>query len=290
MLNHPYRDMNQTFNQHPLSSAFPKMDGEDFLSLKDSVSSIGVQNPIILYEGMILDGWHRYLAAQELQMPCPSVELGDVDPRDFVLAQNKARRHITTAQIALATAAVYTWHPAHRKEAHTQCDLPAKTNAELASIAGAHPNTITQAKAILTNATPEVVAAVRSGAIGLPKASKIAKLPKEQQAQAIHKPTPKTATKPDKPAQAADSMPPAEEVCTEVDALRDRIDDLLAELAIANAAPEDRDQASNLIREQAAEIKKLKAINRALTQSNNTLQNENAALMRQCATHRRSKK
>ena len=55
-------------------------------------------------------------------------------------------------QLALATTSVYAWKPAHREKAHTECEVPAKTNAELASIAGVHANTITQAKAVQTKA------------------------------------------------------------------------------------------------------------------------------------------
>lgn len=176
------------YQQHPLSAAFPAMSEGDYASLIDSITNIGVQNPITLYEGMVLDGWNRYRAAMELGYDCPHVDLGEVDPRDFVLAQNKARRHVTAAQLAMATASVYQWKPAHREKGHTECDLPAKTNSELAEIAGVHPNTITQAKSVQTNAVPEVQEAVRSGQLGLPKAAEIAKLPRAEQAAAIKQP------------------------------------------------------------------------------------------------------
>jgi len=182
------------FSQHPLSAAFPAMGADDFQSLKDSIENIGVQNPVTLLDGMVIDGWHRYTAAMELGMPCPTVELGDVDPRDFVLAQNKARRHITQAQLATATTEVYSWRPNGQnqhteKRVATECP-PSKTNAELAAIAGVGVATIKQAKAVQTNAVPEVIAAVKAGEIGLPKAAKIAQLPKEEQAAAIAKPIP----------------------------------------------------------------------------------------------------
>lgn len=179
------------------------MSAEDFQSLKDSIMNIGVQNPITVFEGMVIDGWHRYSAATELGMDCPLVELADVDPRDFVLAQNKARRHITQAQLAMATTAVYGWFPADgsaQKGGVTLNVTPQKSNAELASIAGVHANTITQAKTVQTKAAPEVVEAVKRGEIGLPKAAAIAKLPKEEQAAAIHKPTPKAAPVEEEPA------------------------------------------------------------------------------------------
>lgn len=134
----------------------------------------------------------RYSACMALGMECPVVELAQgTDPRDFVMAQNQARRHVTKAQLAMATTAVYAWKPPHREKAHIECDLPAKTNAELASIAGVHANTITQAKTVTAQAAPVVVDAVKRGELGLPKAVAIAKLPPEQQAQAISKPLPR---------------------------------------------------------------------------------------------------
>ncbi|RZA06562.1 MAG: hypothetical protein EOP02_38195, partial [Proteobacteria bacterium] len=92
--------------QHPLSAAFPAMPAEQFQALKDSIMDIGVQDPISVFEGMVIDGWHRYTAASELGMDCPTVDLGDVDPQAFVVAKNKARRHITMSQIASAVVAV----------------------------------------------------------------------------------------------------------------------------------------------------------------------------------------
>lgn len=178
------------YQQHPLSAAFPVMNEGDYMSLLDSITNIGVQNPITLYEGMVLDGWNRYRAAMELGYDCPHVDLGDVDPRDFVLAQNKARRHVTAAQLALATTTVYAWKPVGNPlfvQSDTEYPI-GKTNAELAVLAGVSEPTIKQAKAVQINAVPEVQQAVKNGEMGLPKAAEIAKLPKSEQAAAIKQP------------------------------------------------------------------------------------------------------
>lgn len=178
--------------QHPLSAAFPAMSAEDFEALKDSIADIGVQNPITIFEGMVIDGWHRFTAANEVGMPCPTVDLADIDPRVFVLAQNKARRHISQAQLAMAVTAVHAWRPLGDQKAATvgtQC--PPKTTKELAEAAGVGERTIKQAKTVQSKAAPEVQEAVKRGDIGLPKAAKIAQLPKEEQAAAISKPAPK---------------------------------------------------------------------------------------------------
>ena len=102
--------------QHPLSAAFPAMSSDEFESLKDSVIEIGVQTPITLFDGMVIDGWHRYCAASAVGLPCQSVELGDVDPVEFVKSQNLHRRHLTGSQRAAAIVACSNWHPAHREK------------------------------------------------------------------------------------------------------------------------------------------------------------------------------
>lgn len=240
------------YQQHPLSAAFPAMGADDFQALKDSIENIGVQNPITLFEGMVIDGWHRYTAANDLGMHCPAVELGNVDPRDFVLAQNKARRHVTQAQLAMATTAVYAWRAVgsnqHGNRVGTEC--PPKSNAQLAEAAGVSEKTIKQAKAVQTNAAPEVVAAVKSGEIGLPKAAAIAKLPKEEQAAAIHKPTPK-ATPEETP---EDDGPSAEEIAAQVAAEEaDRA--LVAKLLDSNAPLAELAEENKQLKAEIAQLK-----------------------------------
>ena len=214
-----------TYQQHPLSAAFPEMGAEDFQALKNSIESIGVQNPITIFDGMVIDGWHRYRAATELMMDCPSVELADVDPREFVLSQNRARRHITQAQLALAAAAVYRWHPTGVKKdkVRTQCGPTPKTTAEIATAAGVSQRTVEQAKAVTKNAAPEVVEAVKRGEIGLVKAAAISKLPKQEQAAAISKPV-------DKPEQQSSNDDMGVDLGSLVDELQKENESLHAQL------------------------------------------------------------
>ena len=240
------------YQQHPLSAAFPAIGADDFQALKDSIENIGVQNPITLFEGMVIDGWHRYTAANDLGMHCPAAELGNVDPRDFVLAQNKARRHVTQAQLAMATTAVYAWKPVgsnqHANRVGTEC--PPKSNAELADAAGVSEKTIKQAKAVQTKAAPEVVEAVKRGEIGLPKAAAIAKLPKEEQAAAIHKPAPKAAPE----EIPEDDGPSAEEIAAQVAAEEaDRA--LVAKLLDSNEPLAEMAEENKQLKAEIAQLK-----------------------------------
>ena len=266
------------YQQHQLSAAFPAMSAEDFQSLKDSITEIGVQNPITLFEGMVIDGWHRYTAANELGMDCPVVELGDVDPRDFVLAQNKARRHTTQAQLAMATTAVYAWKPMgsnqHKAGSALSAEAP-KSSKELAKAAGVGVRSIEQAKAVQAKAAPEVVTAVQKGQIGLPKAAAIAKLPKEEQAAAIAQPIPKK--------EGPEPQQKEEDEYTELDALADQVRDLQAEVArLKLLVPAEADEGNDMLKEMQHELATLRQTNKAITIARDRFQAENAELKRQC--------
>jgi hypothetical protein len=179
--------------QHPLSAAFPAMAPEDFDALRDNVTELGVLNPITLHDGMVLDGWHRYLVSQELGSgyECPAVDLdAGIDPRYFVIGQNKARRHIAQGQLALAVAAVYKWKPAHRPNNSAPGADLSKTTAQMAEIAGVGTRTMEQAKAVEAKATPKVREAVKAGEISVKRGAEIAKLPAEEQAKALEAPKP----------------------------------------------------------------------------------------------------
>ena len=92
------------FERHALSAIFSNMPDADYQSLLSSVEQDGFIEPIIrIYEGKILDGWHRYRAAQELNL-IRKLRFQkwnadrDGDPKAFVLARNLERRHLTPGQ------------------------------------------------------------------------------------------------------------------------------------------------------------------------------------------------
>jgi len=171
--------------QHELSKAFPPMTEEEFQDLKDSIENMGVQLPVVIYEEKVIDGWHRYTAANQLGMPCPEKDLpDDVDPREFAWAHNgKPRRHSTKGQLALSYTKLYQWQPPTKSVPSTL-----KTGKELAKMAGTSESSIDQAKAVLTKGSKEVVEAVEKGKISLKRGAQIAKLPKDKQEKAITEP------------------------------------------------------------------------------------------------------
>ena len=272
------------YQQHPLSAAFPAMAAEDFQGLKDSIENIGVQNPITIFEGMVVDGWNRYKAANELGMDCPSKELDAwIDPVAFVRAQNKDRRHLPLSAWALIEVSLREWKPSHRPDKGELSSPLQASNQEMADAVGVTTRTIQQAKAVQSKAAPEVIAAVKAGEIGLPKAAAIAKLPKAEQAAAIHKPSPKAVPEKVEPVTEA---PPE---YTELDAARDQITELQSELVVARMGdiPEEhKTQAAERIAALQAEVNTLTATLKAVQLSRDSLMEERAQMVRQMKAQR----
>ena len=95
---------------HPLANETPDMSEEEFKQLVEDIGQHGLRLPIVTYEGLILDGRHRYRAVQELverevlySMPEPFLvpfEGSQDEAKAYVESMNYHRRHLTPAQKA----------------------------------------------------------------------------------------------------------------------------------------------------------------------------------------------
>lgn len=88
---------------HPLADLLPRMSDREFADLKESIELDGLQNPIILFQGMILDGRNRYRACRELGPPIVAVEFvgSEQQALTYVLSSNQHRRNLTPSQRAV---------------------------------------------------------------------------------------------------------------------------------------------------------------------------------------------
>ena len=95
-----------TLERHELSAIFTDMPDEDYQSLLESVKESGFIDDVIrLIDTEVLDGWHRYRAAKELNLLRKLRfqqwdEKKEGDPAAFVLGWNLYRRHQTASQRA----------------------------------------------------------------------------------------------------------------------------------------------------------------------------------------------
>jgi hypothetical protein len=82
---------------HPLSKLFPPISEEDFNDLAADIKLHGLHQPIVRYQGQILDGNNRYRACELLKIaPEFAADFtGDyAAARNYVISANIRRRHL----------------------------------------------------------------------------------------------------------------------------------------------------------------------------------------------------
>ncbi len=113
--------MSQALQAHTYSNVVPPMSGEEYHALKADIALHGLHEPIVLYEGKILDGRHRYLACTELGIkPTFREWAGPGLAIDYVLSENLHRRHLDKSQRAAIAVEAQALREAERKARERQ--------------------------------------------------------------------------------------------------------------------------------------------------------------------------
>lgn len=87
---------------HPAASLFPLIDGTELEALANDIRKHGLLDPIVLYEGKVLDGRNRLRACELAGVEPRFVEWNQdgQTPTEWVVSENLHRRHLTTGQRA----------------------------------------------------------------------------------------------------------------------------------------------------------------------------------------------
>lgn len=269
--------------QHPLSAAFPAMSAEDFAALVQDIEANGQREPVIVFEGMVLDGWHRYSACVQLGIKPQQFTFAEgKDPVAFVLSQNLHRRHLTGSQRAAAVVACAEWSPRGKPAAKPEM-VSGLREADMAKVAGTSDRTIRDAKVAHKAGLTD---AVKAGALTAHEAAQVARgkpAKKVESPKPAAKAEPKRAlpTAPDSAMSDADELADAREA---VSALSEENEQLRDKLAVESMdVNEDlKTQAAETIRELRAKVKTLEAELDAVKASRDTHMRENTELKRQC--------
>jgi hypothetical protein len=180
----------KTLERHYLSEIAGDMEQEEFHALIDSIDEQGILEPIMLWEGKILDGWHRYQACLELNIKkFPVREYEGDDPAAYVYAKD-LRKHRSTQQRAIFIAKLVDWNgkfgrPSKVIDGAKRHPGTPLTIEQAAASAGVSSSSIDRAKSIVAKGTLEVVEAVESGEMGLKEAAEVVKQEPEQQRAAV---------------------------------------------------------------------------------------------------------
>lgn len=139
----------KTLEIHPLSAVWPQMTVAEKHELIDDIKLHGVIEPITLYEGKVLDGFHRYNAALKAGVSCKTTEFKGDDPAAFVISRNARRRHLTikTKVIAIDNCVKVAATVGRPKKSSTSSTIShPTTRADVAAAAGGSVASVAKAR------------------------------------------------------------------------------------------------------------------------------------------------
>lgn len=198
----------QAITNHRYADIFPMMNEDDFNRLMEDVRENGLQEPIWLYEGKILDGRNRYKACQTLGIAPELRKYQGNDPLKFVMSLNLARRHLNSSQCAFVALEVERVLAEEAKERQVNAgkefgrgqeklvekipqaiaqEADPKSREKAASIIGnTNARYVQDAKKIEREA-PEVKELVMAGTVNMADAVKLTKLEPAKRAVAVER-------------------------------------------------------------------------------------------------------
>ena len=306
----------KTYERHELSALDGDMTDEDFQLLVESIDRQGVLEPVMFWEGKILDGWHRYLACQELKIVnYRKMEYEGNDPSGYVYAKSM-RKSKTPLERAGLIVGLQGWETKMGRPSKSlkgmdgklgtssqltiqettgklgtgsQLTAPEKTGKlgnisqlttqEMADMAGVSRHTIQDVKRINAG-IPELEETIKAKKISIKDAGKISGLPVEEQKEALEKALQEKEEKKRKPKKAAKKESSVDSVTPEVyQELQDFCENLVATLKRCELEL----QAVESLRsnDQVKEIMKVHDQLVSMTAARDQVMNKNAELQRQ---------
>lgn len=270
----------RTYELHPLCSLFPRLAGAEFEALKADIKANGLNTPIVLAGGMILDGGNRYHACLEVGVTPSFVNFTGTNLVSHVLSANLHRRHMTPGQHAAIVASAQDWAKAQTVGKPKSVNIDQlHTVEQRAAQSGASRSTQKMADKVAKEA-PDLALQVAHGEVSLAKA-----------AEQI---TPKKAAKPEnqKPTAAEREQSQVEKLKTRVAELEKQVESLESRLINAEEAAEQAvETAANLQAiadgDEAKRLELLSSKLRASETRKNGLMNQNADLLRQLKAYQR---
>ena len=172
------------YEPHPLAELIPAASDEEYAALKAHIKAHGLLFPIVLHEGMVLDGRHRLRACQELGMGGKFVEFDGPNPAAFVIGANLERRHLSESQKAMV-AARFAKATVGQPKKNTAHGRNTSTVAKAAEAVGASPRSTERAKVVIANAVQEVIDLVDANKATVRDAEAVAKKGKTIQREAV---------------------------------------------------------------------------------------------------------
>ncbi|WOC17403.1 hypothetical protein MP213Fo_29160 [Pseudochrobactrum sp. MP213Fo] len=167
---------------HPLADLFPMIAEAERTMLADDITAHGQHEPILLLEGMVLDGRNRQWACIHAGIKPVYEDYSGTDPLNFVLSKNLHRRHLTESQRALVAASIVDWERGVNQNTAGAANLQTRTAAAKLSIS---ERAVHSAKRIHEHGSPELLAAIREGRVSVHAGEALSELQHSEQCKVL---------------------------------------------------------------------------------------------------------
>ena len=89
---------------HPLAALFPPIPDDELQALAADIRQHGQREPVLTYEGKVLDGWNRVRACRLIGRKPWTMEFdpasAKMTPAALVISANIKRRHLSVGQMS----------------------------------------------------------------------------------------------------------------------------------------------------------------------------------------------
>ena len=171
---------------HEIANIFPVIGGREFDELTADIKAKGLQNPVVLFDGKILDGRNRYRACLAAGVEPEFTEYAGADAVGYVVSLNLHRRHLTESQRGMVAAKLEQFTHGGDRKSDQDANLHVD-RARAAEMLNVSPRTVAAAAKVKDDGAPELVAAVESGKVSVSAAATLSEAPKERQAEIVAK-------------------------------------------------------------------------------------------------------
>jgi ParB-like chromosome segregation protein Spo0J len=168
---------------HEYANLFPMLPDSELRALAADIAANGLQTPITTLDDMILDGRNRHRACEIAGVDPTFEEYLGGDPLGFVVSHNLHRRHLDESQRGIIAARMANLK--HGVRSDSPIGLSGKSQSEAAALLNVGKSTIKRARRVIAKGEPGLAEMVAAGELSVAAAEDVAKLPADQQKQAI---------------------------------------------------------------------------------------------------------
>lgn len=166
---------------HPIAEIFPSIEGAEFDALVADIQKKGCIQPLVMYQGKILDGRNRWRACQKLGIKPKTVDYRGNDPIGYVLSLNLTRRHLNESQRGMVAAKIATLGKGNIGDSSRDAT---PTVEEVAKKLNVSSGSIKRARKVEEKGTKELKRAVEAGSVPVSTAAVLSEAPAEVQREA----------------------------------------------------------------------------------------------------------